>query len=136
MPDFDTLAASLRHWMAMLDADDAAAVELLLNDETWIRRRDFQEACLGYDEEEDVWYIRWRDARQFLETGPRAHTTALTMLRVALAIAFDDFDLLKLGHVHRQWVVAAFARALRVEEPASRSRGIQIGHGNVQNNVW
>lgn len=46
MTDFDTLVTGLRSWSANRDQHVRAAVELLIWHETWLRRLDFQEACI------------------------------------------------------------------------------------------
>ena len=42
MTDFDTLVRLLRRWTHNHDPHIRAAVELLIEHETWIRRADFQ----------------------------------------------------------------------------------------------
>ena len=46
MSDFDTMVRALRRWTASHDPHVRAAVELLIEHETWIRRADFQRACI------------------------------------------------------------------------------------------
>ena len=45
MSDFDALVVRLRRWTHNHDPHVRAAVELLIEHETWIRRGDFQRAC-------------------------------------------------------------------------------------------
>ena len=42
MSDFDTTVRALRRWIAHHDLQVSAAVELLIEHETWIRRADFR----------------------------------------------------------------------------------------------
>ena len=67
MSDFDTLIRLLRRWTHNHDPHVRAAVELLIEHETWIRRADFQRACIERDARE-AW-VNWRKAREFVDAG-------------------------------------------------------------------
>ena len=73
MSDFDTLVVRLRRWTHNHDLHVRAAVELLIEHETWIRRADFRRACIEQDARE-AW-VNWRKAREFVDSG----STALTL---------------------------------------------------------
>ncbi len=109
----EELAASLRKWAATQDNADKAAVELLIWHEFWLNRADFRAACVAKVSGYTV--IRWRLAREFAEAGPRCATSEETVLRLAVAIALDDFRLSNLGYQHRRAMVEAFARAVGLE---------------------
>lgn len=109
----EDLAASLRKWAATQDNSDQAAVDLLIWHEHWILRADFRAACVAKSSGYTV--IRWREAREFAESGPRCSTSEETVLRLAVAIALDDFRLSGLGYQHRRAMVEAFARAVGLE---------------------
>ena len=68
MSDFDALVRALRRWTANHDPHVRAAVELLIEHETWIRRADFQRACIKRDARE-AW-VNWRKAREFAPVPP------------------------------------------------------------------
>ena len=67
MSDFDTPVRALRRWTHNHDPHVRAAVELLIEHETWIRRGDFQRACVERDARE-AW-VNWRKAREFADAG-------------------------------------------------------------------
>ena len=46
MPDFETLARTLTTWARNMDAGDRAAVWLLKEHESWLRRADFVTAAV------------------------------------------------------------------------------------------
>ena len=69
MSDFDTMVRALRRWTHSHDPHVRAAVELLVEHETWIRRADFQRACVERDARE-AW-VNWRKAREFVDSGSR-----------------------------------------------------------------
>jgi hypothetical protein len=84
MSDFDTLVRLLRRWTHSHDPHVRAAVELLIEHETWIRRGDFQRACVERDGRE-AW-INWRQAREFVDSGSVAYTSEMAVLDLAVAI--------------------------------------------------
>ena len=67
MSDFDALVVRLRRWTHNHDPHVRAAVELLIEHETWIRRGDFQRACVERNARE-AW-INWRKAREFADAA-------------------------------------------------------------------
>src|SRR6202050_3145153 len=67
MSDFGTLVRLLRRWTHNHDPHVREAVELLIWHEMWIRRADFQRACLEQHGREVV--INWRKAREFADGG-------------------------------------------------------------------
>jgi hypothetical protein len=123
---FEDLAAGLRAW-AKDDQINTAAVELLIWHETFLRRADFIGACVDLpdpDDEDEVddgpWArIRWTDAQAFAGSSPRASTTELAVLQLAVAIGSNQFRLSGLGHAHKRASAQAFASAcgLRLEPP-------------------
>ena len=109
----DKLTAALRKWAATQDDARKAAVELICWHEFWLRRADFRAACVARYSGYTV--IRWREAREFAESGPRCSTSEEMVLRIAIAIALDDFGLAQFGSQHRRAVVRAFAAAVGLE---------------------
>jgi hypothetical protein len=110
MTGFDTLVRLLRRWTADHDLHVRAAVELLIEHETWIRRADFRRACIEKDACE-AW-VDWRKAREFADSRPRASTSELAGLDVAVAIGEDRFWFSIMGAGHSRMIAAAVARAL------------------------
>lgn len=121
MADFDTLAAGLRRWTRDNDPHVRAAVELLIWHETWIRRADFANAAVYWDgsrgtgKTRGVAWIKWSDAREFADSGPRASTSEIAVLDLAVAIGENRYKLSQMGHAHARAIVTAFARALDVD---------------------
>lgn len=108
---FTTLAAGLRAW-AEGDRINAAAVELLITHETWVRRADFRDAAM--DTSEDMSRINWDAARSFADAGPIGSTTELAVLKLAVAIGSDEYRLASMGSANAGNILQAFATALRV----------------------
>jgi hypothetical protein len=105
---FEEITAGLRAWAAG-DRLNTAAVELLITHETWLRRRDFLDACI--DPSEDMARIGWDDARRF-EPDSLASTTERAVLRLAIAIGSDDYRLAAMGRANSEAIVQAFTTAL------------------------
>jgi hypothetical protein len=110
MPDFDTLVRLLRRWTHNHDLHIRAAVELLIEHETWIRRADFQRACIEWDARE-AW-INWRKAREFVDSGSVASTSEMAVLDLAVAIGENRYRFSIMGPAHSRMIAQAVARAL------------------------
>jgi hypothetical protein len=108
----DDLTEGLRAWTASHDPHVRAAVELLIWHEFWLRRQDFRKACMTVDE--DVW-IRWREARAFVDSGPRASTSELAVLDLAVALGENRYRLSSMGSAHSRAIADAVAVACGFE---------------------
>jgi hypothetical protein len=113
MSDFDTTVRALRSWTRNHDPHVRAAVELLIWHEHWIRRQDFQRACMHDDTAIDgsAW-IHWRQAREFVDSGPRGSSSELAVLDLAVALGENRYRLSIMGAAHSSAIVQAVARAL------------------------
>jgi hypothetical protein len=107
--DFDSLAAGLRAPRGSRGGE--AAVELLIWHENWLRRADFTGRCVRTGTAGESW-ILWAAAADFAESAPRASSSELAVLNVAIALGADTFGLSGLGRIHRYKVAEAFAAAL------------------------
>lgn len=114
MPDFDSTLAALRKWTRDNDPHVRAAVELLAWHEHWLRRADFSRACVSRDSDGTAW-ISWMQARDFIATQPRASTSEMAVLELAIAIGSNQYKLSYMGEAHARAIVKAFADALGVE---------------------
>lgn len=110
MPDFNTLVGALRRWTHNHDPHVRAAVELLIEHETWIRRADFQRACVERDSHE-AW-INWRKAREFVDSGSVASTSEMAVLDLAVALGENRYRFSIMGPANSRMIVQAVARAL------------------------
>jgi hypothetical protein len=110
MTDFESVAAGLRAW-AKGDRINTAAVELLIEHETWIRRRDFLVACT--DSGDGMTRIRWTAAREFADSAPLCSTTEHAVLRIAVAIGSDEYRLAAMGRANADAIIRAFTTAMR-----------------------
>jgi hypothetical protein len=110
MSDFDTLVRLLRRWTQNHDPHVRAAVELLIEHETWIRRADFRRAAIKADARE-AW-INWRKARGFVDSGSVASTSEMAVLDLAVAIAENRFRFSIMGPANSRMIAQAVARAL------------------------
>jgi len=114
MADFDSLAAGLRRWTKDHDPHVRAAVELLISDGRWLRRRDFTSAC-AIEDPAETW-ISWRKASEFIESHrAAASTTEMAVLELAVAIGSNRYKLSYMNGEQAETVVKAFAAALGVE---------------------
>jgi hypothetical protein len=110
MSDFGTLVRLLRRWTHDHDPHVRAAVELLIEHETWIRRADFQRACVELHAREA--YINWRKAREFVDSGSKASTTEMAILDLAVAIGENRYKFSIMGPANCRMIATAVARAL------------------------
>jgi hypothetical protein len=110
MSEFDTLARALRRWTGNHDPHVRAAVDLLIEHETWIRRADFRRACVHADGRE-AW-VSWREAREFAESRPVGSTSELAVLDLAVALGENRFKFSIMGPAHSRMMATAVARAL------------------------
>jgi hypothetical protein len=110
MTDCDTAVGALRRWTANHDLHVRAAVELLIEHETWIRRGDFQRACVERNGRE-AW-INWRKAREFADAGSTASTSEMAVLDLAVALGENRYRLSIMGRANSRMIAQAVARAL------------------------
>jgi hypothetical protein len=108
MNDFGTLTR-LRRWTHNHDPHVRAAVELLIEHETWIRRADFQRSCIEKNARE-AW-INWRKAREFADSGPMASTSEMAVLDLAVALGENRYKFSIMGHANSQMIAHAVACA-------------------------
>ena len=116
-----SVAAGLRMWASGHDAHVQAAVALLINHQVWLRRVEFQAACLHRDPDGSYW-IDWSDARSALEAGDfdRASTSEKAVLDLAIALGCDRFRLSAMGTSKARMVTDAVAAAAGVPFPRRR----------------
>ena len=110
MTDFDTTVKALRRWTHNHDLHVRAAVELLIEHETWIRRADFRRAAIECNARE-AW-INWRKAREFVDSGSVASTSEMAVLDLAVALGENRYRFSIMGSAHSKMIVQAVARAL------------------------
>jgi len=118
MSDFDTTIRALRRWIAHHDPQVSAAVELLIEHETWIRRADFQRAAVERNARE-AW-INWRKAREFVDAGSTASTSEMAVLDLAVAIGENRYRFSIMGPANSRMIARAVARALGQEAGPAR----------------
>jgi|SRR5271157_2801545 len=109
MSDFDTLVRLLHRWTHNHDPHVRAAVELLIEHETWIRRADFQRACIERDARE-AW-VNWRKARDFADAGSTASTSEMAVLDLAVALGENRYRFSIMGPANSRMIAQAVARA-------------------------
>ena len=110
MTDFDNLVTRLRRWTHNHDPHVRAAVELLIEHETWIRRGDFQRTCIEVDACE-AW-INWRKAREFVDAGSKASTSEMAVLDLAVALGENRYKFSIMGPANSRMIARAVACAL------------------------
>ena len=93
-----TVAAGLRAWAAGHPSTVAAAVELLIRHDVWLRRVEFLAACVHRDPDGCYW-IDWTAARHALDTGvfARATATERAVLDLVIALGQDRYRLARMG---------------------------------------
>lgn len=82
-------------------APDTAAVELLIEHDIWLRRRDFLDAAVHVDED-GLYWINFREARDVYDRGDvnRGSTTERAVLDLALSRGDDRYRLTQMGRVN------------------------------------
>ena len=115
MNDFDTTVRALRRWTANHDPHVRAAVELLIEHETWIRRADFRRAAVEHNARE-AW-INWRKAREFVDAGSTASTSEMAILDLAVALGENRYRLSIMGAANSRAIAQAVARAVGEDRP-------------------
>jgi len=109
--DATRLVTSLRAaYRTGMDDRDKAATELLIWHEYWLRRSDFASECVR--DMGDGAYLRWQQAREFLDREPHASTSELAVLDLAVAIGENRFRLSSMGGQHRKMIAHAVAAAV------------------------
>jgi hypothetical protein len=105
-------------WARGHDAHVRAAVALLISHQVWLRRVEFQSACLHRDPDGSYW-IDWTAARSALETGvfDRASTSEKAVLDLAIALGCDRFRLWTMGTSKARLVTDAVAAAAGMPIP-------------------
>jgi hypothetical protein len=117
MPDFDfeKFADDLRATYQTHDAHVRAAIDLLIWHEYWLRRGDFREACIRQMAQGLVARISWDKARDFADSRPRASSSELAILDLAVALGENRYRLSIMGAAHSRMIVQAVAGALGEE---------------------
>lgn len=116
MPEITTesLVTGLRGWTRDHDQHVRAAVELLCWHEFWLRRPDFVTACIEQRGPGLIATIDWYEARKFADRGPRASTSEMAILDLAVALGENRYRLSIMGSAHSQAIADAVARAVGV----------------------
>ena len=115
MSDVDTTVRLLRRWTHHHDPHVRAAIELLIEHETWIRRADFQRACIEKNARE-AW-INWQKAREFADSGSVASASEMAILDLAVAIGENRYKFSIMGPANSRMIAQAVARALGEDWP-------------------
>src|ERR1700729_3548184 len=112
MPDTDTLIKTLRAWTRDHDPHVRAAVDLLIwhHDGFWLRRADFTSAAVRRGKYEST--IDWGAAREFADAGPRASTSEMAVLDLAVALGENRYRLSIMGDAHSRAIVNAVRTAV------------------------
>lgn len=113
MSAYEELLAGLREWTSTHDAPVHAAVELLIEHDSWLRRADFIRSCVRV--EHGMTRIVWTTAGEMLKSAElTASSSALVVLDVAVLLAQDGLGLTRLDRTTRASVVRAVTDALAV----------------------
>jgi hypothetical protein len=104
------LEAALAAWTRHHDPHVRAAVGLLIEHDLWLRRADFTCACVHRDGRK-AW-IDWTAARGFADQGPRASTSELAILDLAVALGENRYRLSIMGTANSRAIADAVARAV------------------------
>ncbi len=104
------LVTALCAWTRHHDPHVRAAVGLLIEHDSWLRRPDFTRACVRRSRGE-AW-IDWQAARTFADEGPGASTSQLAILDLAVALGENRFRLSIMGAANSRAIAAAVACAV------------------------
>lgn len=109
----EDLVKSLRKWTATQDAPVRAAVELLIDHDHWLLRKDFIKSCVVTSQ--GVKRIVWSTVGQMLKGSEFvASSSQLVVLDVAVLLAQDGLGLVRLDRTNRQLVAWAVADSMAV----------------------
>jgi hypothetical protein len=111
----DDLTEGLRAWTAHHDPHVRAAVELIIWHDFWTRRNDFREACIIVTPAGPYVVIDWSKAREFADSGPRASTSELAILDLAVALGENRYKLSMMGNAHARAIADAVTAACAVD---------------------
>jgi len=111
-PDQAALIAGLRAWIRDHDPHVRAAVELVIEHDSWLRRADFTRACVR-SRGGEAW-IDWQAARTFADAGAVASTSEMAILDLAVALGENRYRLSIMGAAHSHMIATAVARAAGV----------------------
>ena len=103
------LIAGLRAWTRDHDPHVRAAVELLIEHDSWLRRPDFTRACVR-SRGAEAW-IDWQAARAFADAGTAASTSETAVLDLAVALGENRYRLSIMGAANARSIATAVARA-------------------------
>jgi hypothetical protein len=110
MPDeAEILAADLRSWTVNHDAYVRAAVDLLIEQGHWLWDKGFTDACVRTSG--DTTYISWHDADAYLQSGPPCSGGEAAILRIAIDLASDRWEITRLDSRNRGRVIEAVRQA-------------------------
>lgn len=107
---FERIVVGLRSWAENERPWIGAAVELLIGDESWLRRGSFYAALLPHPGDPAALRIDWAIAALIAETA-RASSSELAVLTAAIDIGTDRWGMAGLGYAHRQALVDAVTTA-------------------------
>lgn len=97
-------------WTKDHDPHVRAAVELLIWHGYWLRRADFTTACVKRSGRES--WVDWDAARAFVDAGPKASTSEMAILDLAVALGENRYRLSIMGRAHSQVIAAAVRQAV------------------------
>jgi len=108
----EVIVRDVAEWARTNDPQVKAAVQLLLEHDTWFRRRDFLDAAVVRIE--GGHYVRWSAARDAFNEGVfnRASSTELAVLDLAIALGMDVYRFSSMGRTNKATVLDAVAAAL------------------------
>lgn len=108
----EDVIAGLRRWTETHDAHVRAAVELLIEHGSWVRRADFLRAAV--DDRAGVLIIGWRAAAEFLGAGVWviASSTDLAILQLAIDLGSNRYRLTNMGAANAASIIRAITTAV------------------------
>lgn len=113
---FAELVSRLRASASSQDAPVQAAVELLVEHESWLRKAAFVGAFVKYSS--GLTYVAWSDIHAALDAKARALVVAssseLAILRLGVLLVRDPLGLSSLGSANAALAARTFAAALGV----------------------
>ena len=111
--ELDHPASGLR-WSREGDPHVTAALALLATHGYWPAREDFFTECVHVDGDGTAW-IGWQAARRFAEDQPQASSSQLAILRLAVALATDQYRLSRTSVEEGAAIIRAVATATGME---------------------
>ncbi|QRP42758.1 hypothetical protein [Amycolatopsis sp. FDAARGOS 1241] len=107
----EELEVALRRYALNAGRGTSAGINLLIDDGSWLRLDEFVRSAIDYIPAQKLAVIDWGRAEKYLP-DPRRSPREIAILRFAIALGHDTFDLQSVGPQTGIPLIKAVARAI------------------------